>query len=1785
MKNLKIFLAAMCCAFLALDASAQCPAGQIEINIVVTTDQYGYEAYWELLPSGNACGTGTIASGGNNAVGCNGGGAQAQNPGGYGNNTQIVEGPFCVNIGDTLDLNVVDDWGDGGVGYAVFADTVLIANFPAGWAGNFANLNYWFIARDPAATTPSNDDCANATSIVCPSTVSGTTIGADVDSAGIGSCVVDIEAPGVWYSFAGDGSTVTASFCNAGTNFDTRVSVFQGNCGALTCVAGNDDGPSNPGGCSIAEGAGYNFGSEVSFNTSNGQTYYILVHAFPGFVGEYTMDITCSAPCSPIPGNDDCANAIPLTVYTTGNCVADTGTNFCAVPAITAPVCDPFGTIQDVWYSFNSGSAAEITFNFDSITAGDINFALYADSCGGAQVACQNSAYGSSGLVGFSPNTTYYMQVWNGGGSQEGDFAVCLEVAPAYIDAELTGVNYPTEYTLTPQAFVEPWDLTGTIANVGNQAITNATMTVEVTSNGASFYSGSTAAVDTIQPPLDSTVSITPGYTPPQTANYDILYYIDIAEVDSNLANDTISWFANVTDTVMARDFGSIDGSLGVGLGATATLGNNYTLPTAGNLSSISAFIGGGAVGDTTRFVVYDVVNGVPTNLLANTNEYVLQTGDDAGIFLTMAIQGGPLALSAGDFYVGVEEYASTDNLGIAYSDNIYIPGAAMGNINGAAFDSLENLGGFEVAFIVRANFALSCTLGVTGSATDATCSTSANGAVSITPSGGSSYSYLWSNGATTQNLSNVTAGDYVVTVTETGCNSAVDTFTVGPPAITQTVAITNDLCSTGTGSATVTAAGGTGTLTYGWSNGDNTATASNLMPGTYTVTITDGNMCTYDTAIVILDSVPTFTLTGTITDELCGDTTGAITTSLSGGTMPYTYSWSNGATTADISGLAAGVYTLTYTDANGCSFTNDSTWEVMNNLPNITFSTSQTDEVCGNGSGLLTVSAAGGTAPYTYMWNTGSSATIQNNLSAGTYTVTTTDANGCQDSMTFNLIDTTITIMVSKMVTQATCGNANGSISVTPTNGSPSYQYLWSNGQASSSLMNLDSATYVVTITDGNGCMGVDTTVITNTLGVTVSTSSTNSTCGNADGDATVTVLTGTAPYTYQWDTAAASQTTAMATGLSAGNYNVSVTDTTGCSLATQVSVSDSGTLNATVSSTDASCGGNNGDATVNASGGMMPYTYSWDANASSQTTATATGLTIGNYSVSVEDAAGCLVANTASIGGTTNVAFTTSSTNTNCGSTDGSATASVTTGASPYTYLWSDGQTTQTAINLAQGNIMVTVTDNNGCSDSASVFVNANSVPVVSVTALTNASCNGDANGSISVSISGGTAPYTYVWNDNSDTTNTATTTMAASLSAGIYDLLLTDNTGCFVNFSDTITEPAVLAVSFSSTDALCNGASDGSATATVTGGTMAYNYAWSDGQTTAMATGLAAGVHTLTITDANGCMLSDTTSLGEPTALIGTVGIANITCNGNTDGMAWVGANGGTGAYTYIWSDGSTSDTLMNLTAGTYTFTVTDGNGCTDPATGQVNEPFPLNTATVATDVLCLGDSTGSANVAASGGTPPMDYQWSNGATAQLNTNVPAGTYSVTVTDSQGCSTTDMASVAEPASALTVEVDTVLAETGTGNMDGGIAITVDGGWGGPYTYNWSNSTTNEDLINVSAGDYTVTVTDVEGCEVLVSETIGIDNFVGNQLAGTELNVVPNPSNGSFQVHLTTPRAQVFNLAVYNSMGQVVYTSRLNASGTVVNQLNLSGLDAGVYYLELRNQHGQMLRKVMIQ
>ncbi len=959
---------------------------------------------------------------------------------------------------------------------------------------------------------------------------------------------------------------------------------------------------------------------------------------------------------------------------------------------------------------------------------------------------------------------------------------------------------------------------------------------------------------------------------------------------------------------------------------------------------------------------------------------------------------------------------------------------------------------------------------------TDVTCNGVNNGAIDVTVSGGTTpYTYLWNTGANSEDLSNIGGGTYTVVVTDLhGCTTSNTATIAEPAALVLSANVTAILCNgASTGAIDLSVSGGTLAYSFAWSNGAVTEDLSGLSAGTYTVTVTDGNGCTATASYTITQPTALSVVLSSKTDVTCnGFANGAINVNIYGGTTLYSYAWSNGATTEDLTGLGAGTYDLTVTDANGCTATFSAT---ITEPAALTTSVSATDVTChGASNGSVDLTVSGGTTPYNFFWSNGAASEDLSNVSGGTYSVVVSDANGCTATNSV-VVGEPAAIALSTTVTNILCnGAATGAIDLNVSGGTGAYSYAWSNGALTEDLSSLAAGTYTVTVTDGNGCTATASATVTQPAAlVVVEAGHADVSCnGGNNGSIDINVFGGTPLYTYIWSNGATSEDL---NGLTVGTYDVTVTDANACTAILSVTINQPTAITTSITKTDVTCpGAANGAADLTVSGGVGPYTYLWSNGA---TTEDLSGVTGGTYTVIVTDANSCTAANSVVINEGLPLVITGVVTDVLCnGSLTGAIDITVTGGNQPYGYNWSNAATTEDLTAIAAGSYSVTVSDVNGCSATSSFSVTQPAAIVMNASVL-NVTCAGGNNGSVDITVNGGVFPYSFLWSNGS------TNEDVYGLSGGSYAVTVTDVNGCTLTQSFNVTEPSAIITSVVGTNVSCNGAADGAADLTVSGGTQPYTFLWSNFNGSEDVSGLAGGLYYVIVTDANGCDKRDSVLISEPAPLALSTSITNISCYNANDGAIDLTVTGGTTPYSYAWSNGATTEDLNNLQNGVYAVTVTDAHACSASTSVVIINPSVITANFVVHDPLCFGDLNGSIDLIPSGGTPSYAYNWSNGATSEDISGIGAGTYIVTITDSKGCSRIDSATTVEPDPLVTSGF--IKNVTCAGLKDGFLDITAYGGTL-PYSFEWNTLQSTEDIGNLSGGNYNVTVTDFNGCQV---------------------------------------------------------------------------------------------------
>lgn len=872
------------------------------------------------------------------------------------------------------------------------------------------------------------------------------------------------------------------------------------------------------------------------------------------------------------------------------------------------------------------------------------------------------------------------------------------------------------------------------------------------------------------------------------------------------------------------------------------------------------------------------------------------------------------------------------------------------------------------------------------------------------------------------------------------------------------------------------------------------------LCAGSYVVQFTSQSGCVREFSRILYEP-DSLEVNGIVSDVLCSsDSTGAIDLTVDGGVgvginifgdsinfLPYTYDWTGPSsfsdTNEDIFGVGGGDYNMSVTDANNCTVSKSFT--INDSVPVLSLVVDTFQNISCNGvtDGKISVSGTGGTAPYTYEWISGVSgndSTITN-LGPDTYEVVLTDANGCTDTLDFDITDPT-PLSHNDSITHVACfGGNTGSFAIEILGGTPPYAPITyspnvgitdsttANGLYVSSLV---SGTYTFTATDANSCVYTDSVTINQNSEIILSFPDTiYETCNGSNGSATVQVSGGIPGYTYNWSNG---DTTPVLDSVQGGiYYTIEVIDSLNCFKSDLVFVPVvESVLITSVGVTDNTCSGDTlGSLSIETTGGLFPHLFSY------------------TY-----------------LGNTTTL---------------------------------SSNDTTTVINNLASGSYSLEVEDSSGCVNTWSLPINVseNSTLDFSIDSLSSSgilACSGDNNGELFLDISGGNPfPGNYYWlfvNDPNFSQN-LTVDSIVGLSAGTYNLTVQDADGCTAQLSYEILEPTPLSTSHVITNTSCFNETDGEALVIISGGTPNYSLSsntfsnfTSLSTDTFRITGLSEGTYFYDVLDTNACeLLNNTFYVGEPSQLE----IIDVTSSLEScllfDATASVSVSGGVGGYSYLWSyddsfsqplelqDGTlnptvNASTVQNVTQGLIYIHVWDANSCytlDSIVISRSNSPQLDLLGTI--DNVCDGDTEGQISFNATGGTPFYEYSIDGGVNWQFLAtfdHLADGVYSAIVRDFLGC--TDVISNisinSPPPITVSVSTQTVSCH---GSIDGSASVvSVNGGVSsmGVYSYSWQNSQgvnlwpanlsgINPTVTNLTPGSYQLEVKDDNGCSTIYS------------------------------------------------------------------------------------------------
>lgn len=861
---------------------------------------------------------------------------------------------------------------------------------------------------------------------------------------------------------------------------------------------------------------------------------------------------------------------------------------------------------------------------------------------------------------------------------------------------------------------------------------------------------------------------------------------------------------------------------------------------------------------------------------------------------------------------------------------------------------------------------------------------------------------------------------------------------------------------------------------------------------------------------------------------ECFGEDSGYLELEASDGTAPYTYDL-DGETnmTGVFEDLTGGTYTLIVTDQLGCSTTMDIEIGEPDELEINVLETNDTGcSAATNGSFQL--EGIGGSGSYIYtLGNEVNMTGLFENLAAGDYETLVEDANGCE-----TLIVVTIGTgsgIGSAIVTQTNVdcfGNNTGEVQVEGLDGSAPYQYrIGATVNMDGIFTSLSVGTYTVLITDNAGCSTTQNINITepNELTASVAGSTDVSCFGANDGSFQIMATGGTTDYNFS--TANDSNSDGVFTNQSPGTYNVMVTDANGCMTMVMVTISEPAEIvvtNPVVTNVD--CFGNmNGVIEIAATGGTGNISYTLGAE--TNTTGVFSGLSGGNYTIVVMDGSGCEVSVAVTVGepdelvGIIDAIF-----NINCA---GSGTGSVDFGAmggTPDFTFTLNGVSNNDGFfdNLVAGDYTATIVDANNCQTTVMATIEESDGLGVNVLNLMNVSCNGEMDGSVLVAANGGSGNYTYMVNGETNSTG-----VFSSLAPGLYEGFATDDMDCSTMFEFTITEPAVLTFTVEVVMPIaCAGNTNGAIQITAMGGNADYTYSIGlQNNQTGLFENLSAGTFSISVADANGCMVMEDFILEEPTPLeIVIPNFGAVSCAGGNDGFIQAMGMGGTGDYTYTLGDNSNATGLFeNLEAGSYDVSVEDDNGCI--ASTQFTVSAPNEVFGFIAEIQNSGCNMilGFVQIEGGGGTGALTY------TLDMETNMTGlfedlegGMYEVVVMDENGCSAT-VEVIIEEGDDLTAVIEMQEDAECFGESSGFVEITSTGGAGG-VTYTLGDETNSTGLFeDLPAGSYEITVSSAGGCIIMIPVEIGQPDMMEFEAMIIEAPLCAESMDGSIQVTAT--------------------------------------------------------------
>ena len=1071
---------------------------------------------------------------------------------------------------------------------------------------------------------------------------------------------------------------------------------------------------------------------------------------------------------------------------------------------------------------------------------------------------------------------------------------------------------------------------------------------------------------------------------------------------------------------------------------------------------------------------------------------------------------------------------------------------------------------------------------------TNSNCYNSNTGSAAIVSvqNGSGQYIYNWSNGDTTNNVTNLGPGNYDCIITDQNWQQCTDTISISidePDSLNITENINPLLCfGDNNASVNLSISGGISPYNEIWANG---ITPNNLGPGIYSYTIIDSNGCTVNDSIIILEPIELTSTISSINITNCIIDDGAIDLNVGGGTGQISYTWNNGSTNEDLVNLSAGTYIVVISDSNGCILTDTAVIDNYVSLLSISLSSplynGENLNCYADNSGSISSTTTGGVGQLIYTWSNGQTATSISNLSAGTYSLNIIDGLGC--SATESIILSQPDELTSTYTkTDVSCFNANdgsaivnffgGTTGSVP--GDTNYILGWQGltnilfnpiAQFETSVVapnGIPAGIYPYSVTDLNGCTIYDTITIIepDSLFITYTTSNFSGfeidCAGENSGEINIQVNGGTAPFNHYLN--GITQNSYNITNLVAGNYMDSIIDFNGCSTSVSITLYEPDTLNGSLTSTQLDCYGDcNGEIYSSINGGVLPYNLQWNTG---DTTDTITGICDGSYNLSITDQNGCNENVTISLiePDEINVVVDSLLDVNNYGGSDGAIYITLSGGTSPFNIVWTNNNTflsfDEDLTNLSAGIYFLEITDDNSCIHYDTLDIMQPPSLYITLDGSTNAICFDSCNGEINVTANGGDSTYFYFWTGPNGFTSTSED--ISNLCYGEYILTLDDGISSVTDtFNIFQPQPFVSNLIIDSincyndfTQAVIN----------VWGGTQPYTYNWSSGGNNYF-TSLNAGTYSVSVIDVNGCSMSESFTINNPDSIISIATTSNTSCFGGNDGSTNISLiSGGTAPFMFSSNNGLTyqnSNIFSNLSVGNYSILISDSNNCLDSLNIEINSPSEIYSITSSDSLSCYNFCDGNVYVTAFGGTPPYNYSWDYGTS-----NLCAGLYNVIITDLNNCTSVNNAIVSEPDPLLIniyISDSTLVATSGYNSYQW---YSADG--------NIVNGATNETFTPNTVGEYYVVVNNGECEETSYSIDYNISNILEIE---NNLQIYPNPTNGI----ITIIGEKIKNISVYNILGNQLFKVEKNNLNINSRNIDLSNLARGIYTIQIEQNN----------